>query len=190
MGNLRLSIRANNLTINVSANIESPKDITKIKKELGKIGSSKNAKYIVDWVTWNGTDVGTPDYFPESATMDEIIKGIKDIVKDMENFEKISHIDLCNFMFSNMNEEDYKQLVYETIDYDDYMYEFSIEEVWDYLDWEDKQALVEDCLDFENYITEVTNNSEVIQCIVNNTDFTIREIIENIQGGDTEDGTN
>lgn len=182
-----LKLTVQNITGDIRMNIVSPKNITEIKKELKRIDVGKKAQYRVVRGEWNGINIGTPNYFQELSTIDEIIKGVKEIEKDMKKFENISHEDLCDFLFSNVDEEEYRQLVEETIDYDDYMYDLSIEEVWDYLNWEDKQLLAESYIDFEELVREETNNSEIVQCLFDNTNFTIKEIIDKIQKGDTED---
>lgn len=182
-----LKLMVENSTGDIRMNIISPKNITEIKKELKRIDVGKKAQYRVVRGEWNGINIGTPNYFQGLSTMDEIIKGVKEIEKDMKDIENISHEELCNLLFSKVDEEDYKYLVEGIIDYDDYVDEYSAEELWDYLDWEDKQTLAENCIDFEELVTEETNASEIVQCLFDNTNLSIREIIDKIQNGDTED---
>lgn len=183
---IRLEIE--NTIENIRMTIIFPKSSAEIKKELKRVDEGKNAKYGVVKVFWNDIDINTSDYFHDLSTMNDIIKGIEEIEKDMNNLENIEHEDLCDFLLSNVSEYDYRNLVEENIDYLNYILgEYCVEDLWEYIDWETRLDLAEPFIDYEELV-RTTNKSELIQCLIDKTSYSLKDLIEQIQNGGARDG--
>lgn len=153
--------RENVLTISLNSN-----NVKNLKKILGLIVTNKDEKFEVLNCFLLSAEIDVTEYFKNPCTLDELQEGVKELYQNVTDLESKDRDILIDFFLSNM--------------YWGYIHDYTNEYVYDYVD-------------LEEIVRDNVWDSEILECILEHSateGYTIKTILETMENGDTENGTN